>query len=109
MRQLLCFLAASLLLFPLAGLAEQTATVRFDCLSLRFAKASTRIFGQTYTLELTSGDASNPANGEIEPSFDPAAPSHGSVFLFQDPSATDPVVGSIAIDVPPGGDDNDNG
>ena len=109
MRHLLCLLTFSLLLFPLAGPSEQTAIVRFDCLSVRFAKATTRIFGQTYTFELTSGDASNPANGELQPVFDPTAPSHGSVFLFQDPSSTDPVVGSIAIDVPPGGDDNDNG
>src|SRR5687767_2999357 len=97
-------------LIVLPGVAwANSAAVRLYCASLRFHQATTRLFGQTYTLELSTGLSSEPANGELAPLFDPNAPSHASNFRLQDPSFPDPQTGAMAIDVPAALDEDGDG
>lgn len=108
MNKLFIVLILWFLCAPLVIWSQPSAQARFFCLSLRFQKATSRQFGQNYTMELTTIPA-DPGNGELTPLFDPTLPTHGSVFRFQDPILAETVTGSINFDVPPFLDANGNG
>jgi hypothetical protein len=89
--------------------AREPAQVRLFCLSLWFPPAQTTIFGQTYTLELTTATGLAEINNELGPLFDNRLPTHGSFFRLHDPGFPFPLTGQIAFDLPQFTDDNENG
>lgn len=96
------------LAFPTYGQAQNVAQARFNCLSLRFQRATAAGLGQGYTLDLSSLSPQESPNGELYPLFDPFDYTHSSNFILRDPSSVDPVTGNLAIDVPSLTDLNDN-
>src|SRR5438046_1558409 len=107
MRRFLACFTGGLLVGSASLGAEQTAQLRLDCLSLRFQTATTKLFGLSYTLELTTLDA-QPGNGELAPLFDPNQPTHGSAFRLTDPILAETITGIIGFDVPLDTDANGN-
>ena len=88
--------------------AGETAGARFFSLSLRFQTATTKVVGQTYTLDLSTDPSSAP-NGELTPLFQEGTYSHGSSFRLYDPTLAQDLMGDIAFDVPMAEDANGNG
>ena len=107
MNRLVLFLNLSLLLNPLLAFGGEVAQARIYCLSLRFQTATTKVFGQDYTLDLTTGSTTSP-NGELAP-LDLEHSVHGSGFVLRDPILATDITGSISFDRPPYVDDNTNG
>jgi hypothetical protein len=106
---------SGLLLLALGALApsllaaNQPAQVRLYCQSLQFQPATTRLAGQTYTLEITTADSFSEINGELVPLYSPNLPTHGALFRLQSPLALEPITGNIAFDQPEPVDLNENG
>jgi hypothetical protein len=88
--------------------AGETAGARLFCLSLRFQTAATKVFGETYTLDLSTDPSAAP-NGELAPLFLTNNFSHGSSFRLYDPIFAQDLFGDIAFDVPMAEDANGNG
>ncbi|MBM3838904.1 MAG: hypothetical protein FJ398_13245 [Verrucomicrobia bacterium] len=96
-------------LTPSVFAANQPAQVRLYCQSLQFQPATTRVAGQTYTLEITTADSFSEINGELAPLYSPNLPTHGALFRLQSPVALEPILGNIAFDQPEPVDLNENG
>lgn len=107
MKIRVCFLLATVWLLANTCTAA-TAQARLFCLSLRFQTASTKLFGQTYTLDFMSDTSTTPPNGELFPLLNPAQPSHATFFQMHDPTLGD-IAGTLVVDVPSGLDTNTNG
>jgi hypothetical protein len=74
-------------------------------MSARFQKGTA---GGFYTLELTTLDPYSVINGELAPDYT-GSYSHSSLFVLNDPTGFDPMVGNIGLDAPMAADANDNG
>lgn len=108
--QKLCLLCLALGWFaPCLRAATQSAQVRLYCLSLQFQPATTRLAGQSYTMELTTTDGFAEINGEVAPLYSTNLPTHGALFRLQSPIGLDPITGNIAFDQPEPVDNNGNG
>ncbi|MEO8428308.1 MAG: hypothetical protein ABI651_14455 [Verrucomicrobiota bacterium] len=107
MNRLVLFLSLSLLTNPVLVFGGEVAQARIFCLSLRFQTATTKLFGQSYTLDLATGSTTSP-NGELAP-LDLEQSVHGSGFILRDPILATDITGSISFDRPPYADENTNG
>ena len=96
-----------LIIVPLSLCAGERAEARLFCLSLRFQTATTELFGQTYTLDLSTDPSAAP-NGEVTPLFQAGMFSHASSFHLYDPILGQDMNGDIAFDVPTGENANSN-
>ena len=85
------------------GWAARGAEARLvlRCLSAKFQPATTNIFGEDYTLSLTTGPASETPNGEMAPLFGSSLEfSHATRYVYQDPSFFEPIVGILYVEIP---------
>jgi len=89
--------------------AGEPASVWLACLSIRFEKATTRLFGLEYSLELTVEPGAGAPNGELAPLFVDGLPTHGSGFRMEDPTFPEALDGQLAFDIPEPVDANQNG
>ena len=89
-------------------ISAASAQAQLFCLSLRFQTATTKVLGQTYSLDFASDPSAATPNGELFPLFNPEQPSHGTYFLMHDPTLGD-LSGTLAIEIPPNVDANLNG
>ena len=107
MKNSLIFMLATGCIF-LNEVSAASAQARLFCLSLRFQTATTKVLGQTYSLDFASDLSAATPNGELFPLFNPEQPSHGTYFLMHDPTLGD-LSGTLAIDIPPNVDANLDG
>jgi hypothetical protein len=106
MKRFSLFLAATVALLPSLGLAAQNAQANMYCLSLRMQKATDR--NGSYSMQFTT--LAFGANGELAPEFFINNPYTNSSFLiFTDELSNDDYDGAIALDLPAGTDDDNNG
>lgn len=107
MKNLSAFCGALVSYVTLAAGLEP-ARVSVYCTSLRF-EATAGGPGQAATLQLTTDPAFGEMNGELAALFDPRLPSHGALFLLDDPTLADQLFGQMFFDQPEPVDANGNG
>ena len=90
------------------GAATNRATVSLHCLSLRFQPATAKFFGQTYTLEFTTANDQDPANGELTPNGTGSS-SHACFYKLYLPDWPDPTIGTFYLNIPDPVDANGDG
>lgn len=103
MNRLLILIVAVLPFLPRSVAGAQTAPARLHCLSLRFQQG--RSESAWYSLNLTMLPAG--INGELAPSF--SNPTHLSYLDVTDELFGDHIGGYMYLNVPNGGDANNNG
>src|SRR5438132_6592387 len=96
---------SAIVLGPVVAIAEQTAQARMYCFSPRFQRAEDQ--SSFFTLELTT--LSWGVNGELAfGDFFGTGYSHSTFLILTDQLFGDQYEGAMALDVPTGGDANEN-
>lgn len=106
MKRIITLLAVAGL--GLSVIGQEPAQVTVYCTSLLFEPATAGP-GQAITLRMTTDSSFGEFNGEVGPFFDPELPTHGSLFVLEDPTFPDNLRGQIAFDTPAPTDANRDG
>lgn len=107
MKKILVFVLTGFILLPVLSHAAETAQARLYCHSLHFQQATDD--NDLFTLDLSSFSSSN--NGELGPYFyffDPST-THSAYLDVVDQLFFDDYPGAMDLDVPDGGDANNDG
>jgi hypothetical protein len=108
-RNLFSNLTLSLVFVCATSAATNQARVSLHCLSLRFQPATAELLGQTYTLEFTTANEQDPANGELTPYFTDSS-THACLYKLYTPDSPDePTSGELYLNIPDFVDANANG
>jgi hypothetical protein len=89
------------------GFAANTAPAKMHCLSVKIDPATTKFFGNTYRLSITTADSNEPPNGELAVSnsdYD-----HQAVFAYEDPTLFETLFFPFGLNIPAFIDQNANG
>jgi hypothetical protein len=109
MKAIACFAACLALSMGVEAAQPGVAQTWMVCLSFRFQPAMSDVAGGAARLELTTGTDPASTNGELAPTFDPAAPTHFSRFVVNDPMFSERILGSLAMDAPMDIDEDGDG
>ncbi len=89
--------------------AAQVANLEVVCLAPMVAPATVNMMGLIYELQLTTGPANQPANGELMLAGADSPTTHMSAFRLLTPDASFELSGFLYLDMPPYKDLNTNG
>lgn len=108
MKRMLILMTVWLVLFPLVGMAAQTAQARMHCLSVRVHRGSAvDNYGFLWTMDMTSISAG--LNGELAPDFFGSGYTNSTFVEIYDDFLEEILDGILVVDLPDLGDANGNG
>jgi hypothetical protein len=91
-----------------SALLAGSASVKLHCLSARIDPATTKSFGLTYRLSITTADSSEPPNGELAIASADFPYTHQGTFAYEDPTTLETFFFPFGLDIPAFVDQNAN-